>query len=161
MQRSLIGGLLLLSLSCVSCTRDSDVGTATADSTASNKSIEVTGCLTANRATNQFVVTADRTALGYAARVGEAETYAYQLVGGLNLHQHIGRQVVVKGTVSGDIEKSEYTADKKTEQPQVRSRGEDVTPAVESEEEIELKVQRLHVASITPTGSVCQAGSSQ
>src|SRR5919108_6030159 len=58
--------------------------------------VEVTGCLTANTDMNQFVLTADSTALtsltNRAAGTGEAETFHYQLVGGTNLEQYVGKQ---------------------------------------------------------------------
>jgi hypothetical protein len=40
--------------------------------------------------------------------------------------------------------------------PAATSRGEEVTPAVEASEEIEMQVEPLQVASVAPTGSACQ-----
>jgi len=121
--------------------------------------VEVTGCLTANTDLNQFVLTANSTALTSLtnrAGGGQAETFHYQLVGGTNLEQYVGKEVAVKGSVEGktkdvDIESKEGTTKDK-------SRGEEATPAIQSKSEIDMQVQRLNVASITPTGSACQIG---
>jgi hypothetical protein len=121
----------------------------------------VTGCLTSNAETNQFVLTANATSLTSMtnrAAAGEAETFHYQLVGGTDLHSYVGREVIVKGSIAGDGKDVDLETKDKSVEPSPRSRGEEVTPAVESSQAIEMQVERLNVGSVTPTGSACQIG---
>lgn len=166
MQRVLIYSVLCSSLLVggSACARDSDDLQAYRESAQralpDKDQVEVTGCLTANTETNQFVVTATKTvftSLTNRAGAGEAESFHYQLVGGNNLQQYIGKEVVVKGSVEGDGDDVNLESkDREVREP--KSRGEEVTPAIESKHEIEMQVERLNVASITPTGSRCQLG---
>jgi hypothetical protein len=160
MSRILIYPLLCLSLAAGACARDRTGEQQQAAADSPRKQIEVTGCVTANADTNQFVLTANQTALTALtnrAAAGEAESFHYQLLGGSDLQQYVGKEVVVKGSVEGkgddvNIETKEPTG------AVPKSRGEEVTPAVESTHEIEMQVERLNVASIAPTGSACQIG---
>jgi hypothetical protein len=163
MCRVLIYPVLCMSLAAGAgaCARDRDKSGAFKESAQralpDKKQVEVTGCLTANIETNQFVVTANQntlTSMTNRAGAGEAETFHYQLVGGTNLQQYIGKEVVVKGSIEGDgADVDIATKEKATEEPKRRS--DDVTPAIESKQEIELQVEQLNVASITPTGGSC------
>jgi hypothetical protein len=165
MLRVLIHSTLCLSLGigAASCARDrGDQSQSAADASqkADRDQVEVTGCLTANVETNQFVLTANTTALTSLtnrAAAGEAESYHYQLVGGTNLQQYVGKEVMVKGSIEGKG-KDVNIETKEPETTAPKSRGEEVTPAIESKHEIEMQVERLNVASVTPTGSVCQVG---
>jgi hypothetical protein len=155
---------LCLSLAAgAACSRGTDESrTATARGSApDDKQVEVTGCLTSNAEANQFVLTANANALSSMtnrAAAGEAETFHYQLVGGNNLHAYVGREVVVKGSVRGDGNDVNLEPKNPRDEAQPTSRGEEATPAVESSQEIEMQVEQLAVASITPTGSACQIG---
>ena len=162
MSRVLIYPVLCLSLAAgaSACSRDRDNSQAFKESAQralpDKKQVEVTGCLTANTETNQFVLTANQnalTSLTNRAGAGEAETFHYQLVGGTNLQQYIGKEVSVKGSIEGDGADVDLKTKEKTEEPKRRS--DDVTPAIESTQEIELQVEQLNVASIMPTGSSC------
>jgi len=174
MRRVLIYPVLCVSLAAgaAGCSRDAD-RSPDASNTAANrerasggdasadKLVEVTGCLTSNAESNQFVLTANANALTSMtsrAAAGEAETFHYQLVGGTDLQSHVGREVIIKGSVQGDGRDVDIEADHKVETPGSKRRDEDATPAVESAEQIEMQVERLHVASVTPTGSACQIG---
>jgi hypothetical protein len=165
MQRVLIYSILCSSLvaGASACSRGDDSGAyreSAQRALPDRDHIEVTGCLTANRETNQFVVTANKTALTSLTNrtgAGEAESFHYQLIGGHDLQQHIGREVVVKGSIEGRGDDVNIESkDRVTREP--KSRGEEATPAIESKHEIEMQVERLNVASITPTGSRCQLG---
>ncbi len=166
MLRVLIHSTLCLSLGvgAASCARDRDDHPQASATDASQKAdrdqVEVTGCLAANAETNQFVLTANNTALTSLtnrAAAGEAESFHYQLVGGTNLQQYVGKEVVVKGSTEGKgADVNIETKEPETTAP--KSRGQEVTPAIESKHEIEMQVERLNVASVTPTGSACQTG---
>ena len=130
--------------------------------TASRDQVSVTGCVTANRDTNQFVLTANTsalTSLTNRAGAGEAETFHYQLVGGANLPSYVGKEVVVTGSVEGDGKDVNIEAKDKTTEPSTTTpRGDTVTPAIETKQEIEIQVERLNVATINLTGAPCQVG---
>jgi hypothetical protein len=168
MQRLLIYPVLCLSLAVTAgaCGRRDESPRATAQPSADAQKasdrdqIEVTGCLTGNRDTNQFVLTANATTLSSLtnrAGAGEAETFHYQLVGGNDLQAFVGKEVVVKGAVEGKGKDVNIEAkDKSTPAPATTA--DAPTPAVKSSEQIEMQVERLNVASITPTGAACQIG---
>jgi hypothetical protein len=166
--RSAIGSALILTvaLGSAACTRqDASEQTiakdaATADA-ADGDEVTITGCLTGAPDRGAFVVTANRDALASStlrSGSGEVPTYTYELVGGTDLQAHVGRTVQVRGRLDDD-RNDEVDIDNKdkVELPKTQVGGDDVTPAIETKEEVELQVRRLHVASVTPTGSACQA----
>jgi hypothetical protein len=161
MVRVLIYPMLCLSLAVgAACSRDRATDERAANQkTGDRDQIEVTGCLTANAETNQFVLTANQSTLtslaNRAAATGEAESFHYQLMGGSNLQQYVGKEVVVKGSVEGKGTDVNIVAKEKSA-TEPKSRGDEVTPAIESKEEIEMQVERLNVASVTPTGGACK-----
>jgi hypothetical protein len=163
MQRVLILAMVCFSvvLTAGACSRDRERDVTMARDASDKDQIEVTGCLTANATTNQFVLTANSTALTSLANragAGEAETHHYQLEGGNNLQQYVGKEVVVKGVRTGRGTDVNIESKEKTEGTPTKSRGDEVTPAIQSKEEVELQVERLNIASITPTGAACQIG---
>jgi hypothetical protein len=121
--------------------------------------VTVTGCLTAAPNRDAFVVTASRDALTtstLSASAGEIATYAYELVGGADLSSNVGREVEVKGELLNDGARDvDMDAKEKSEMPPARVGRDTVSPAVETNAEVELKVRRLQVASLTPTGAPC------
>ena len=170
MQRVLIYPVLCLTLAAGSaaCAGDRDDSAANMNTPATDAArdgdddqVEVTGCLTSNAQTNQFVLTANANAMTSMTNraAGADESFHYQLVGGNDVASYVGREVVVKGTVEGDEKEVEIEGEDRSQPPAAeRKRGEEVTPAVETEQEIEMKIAQLHVVSITPTGSACQLG---
>ncbi len=128
--------------------------------------IKVTGCLTAAPDRNAFVVTADRHALTSStltATQGETPTFTYELTGDTsNLSAHAGQLVEVTGRLD-DSRKDEVDVDDKSEAklPSVRSGNETVTPAIETETDVEISVRRLHVSSVASTGRDCLQGRRQ
>lgn len=122
------------------------------------REITVTGCLTGAPDRNAFVVTADRNALTSGALYsgsGEVPTYTYELVAtGSDLAPHVGRQVQVVGRLDADRD-DEVDVEARTEHADA-GRDSKVTPAVETNEEIEIKVRRIHVVSVTETGTACR-----
>ena len=124
------------------------------------KDITVTGCLSGAADRGAFVVTADRNALtsvALDAGSGDVPTYTYELVGtAADLATHVGKQVEVTGRVDDD-RRDDVTVDNKdkTEGARVQSGDDKVTPVVETKEEMEIKVRRLQVVSIKPTGGNC------
>jgi hypothetical protein len=163
MRRVLIYPILCLSLAAsAACSRVNDESKQMAGGDTSKRDqIEATGCLTSNAETNQFVLTANSNALSSLtnrAAAGEAQTFHYQLVGGNDLSSYVGREVIVNGSISGKGKDVSLAGSDESDAPATKSRERDVTPAIEMSHEIEMQVQRLNVASITPTGSACQIG---
>ncbi len=169
MQRLLIYPALCLSLAVTAgaCGRSDKSPRADAPPSAEAQKasdgdqIEVTGCLTGNRDTNQFVLTANATALSSLtnrAGAGEAETFHYQLIGGNDLQVYVGKEVVVKGSVEGKGKDVNIEAKDKADKASAKPSGDQATPVVKSTEEIEMQVERLNVASVAPTGASCQLG---
>jgi F0F1-type ATP synthase epsilon subunit len=164
MQRVLICSVLGLTLAAgAACSRErrdangrpsvADVARAT-----DGDRLEVTGCLSSDPRTNQFVLTANSntlSALTNRAAAGEAETFHYQLVGGGDLQSMVGKEVKVIGDVAGtgkdvDVKRTEKSAEATT------PGSKDATAAVRTTEQIELQVERLNVASVAATGAPCQ-----
>jgi hypothetical protein len=168
MQRLLIYPVLCLSLSVTAgaCDRRDESPRADAQpgveaqKASDRDQIEVTGCLTGNRDTNQFVLTANTNALSSLtnrAAAGEAETFHYQLVGGNDLQAYVGKEVVVKGSKAGSGKDVNIESKTKADTP-AKTGGDQPTPAIKSTEQIEMQVEQLNVASVTPTGAACQVG---
>ena len=125
-----------------------------------NDEVTITGCLTGAPDRNAFVVTADRNALTSGALhsgSGETPTYTYELVGNAaDLSPHVGKQVQVRGRVDDDRDDEVDVENKtKSEGERVQSGDSKVTPAVETNEEMEIKARRLQVASVSATGGNC------
>jgi len=149
MKRVLIGSAFCLSLAAA----------AACSGTREGSDLEITGCLTANPQTQQFVLTAKTNQLSSLANrsaAGEAETYHYQLVGGNDLGSMVGKEVKVTGALVGKGKDVDAAAETTT-QPAQRS-DKDAVPVVETTEQIELQVEQLKVASIVPTGAECLLG---
>jgi hypothetical protein len=123
------------------------------------KEVTVTGCLAAAPDRAAFVVTADRNALASGAvhaGSGEIPTYTYELVdSSADLSPHVGRQVEVRGHLDARNDEVDVDARAKTKEPPVKVGDDTVTPAIDTKQEIEIKVRRLHVVSATPTGQPC------
>jgi hypothetical protein len=163
MQRVLIYSLLGFTLAAgTACSRTRDEAksrpslTDVATKTADKGHVEVTGCLSADPRTNQFVLTARSNALSAMANraaAGEAETFHYQLMGGDNLQSMVGKEVKVRGEVVG---KGKDVDIKRTEATPAEAAKSDATAAVKTTEEIEMQVERLNVETISEIGSTCQ-----
>ena len=84
-------------------------------------------------------------------------TYTYELVDSTaDLSPHVARQVEVKGHLDADRDDEvDVDARDKTKEPPARVGNDTVTPGRRDEAEIEIKVERLHVVSATPTGQPC------
>jgi hypothetical protein len=111
-----------------------------------NQPTTINGCLKAGDAQGMYVVTAAQTA-------GSPDTATYQLVGntGVNLADHIGRRVQVSGIVreTGELESR---ARAETAKPEATSGT--AKPVVETKTEV--KIKRLEVSSVQPTGDRCE-----
>ena len=123
--------------------------------------ITINGCLTSAPDRGAFVVTAARDALtsgALHAGDGETPTYTYELTGNTNnLSQHVGRQVEVTGQLADRSDEVKVDQEDETELPERQSGDEKVTPAIETDTEMNINVRRLEVKSVTPTGSPCAA----
>ena len=125
--------------------------------------VTVTGCLTSAPDRGAFVVTAARDALTSGALYagdGETPTYTYELTGNVSdLHAHVGREVEVKGRLDDDRrDEVEVDEEEKTELPERQSGDDRVTPAIETDTEMDINVRRLEVNSVAETGRACAAG---
>jgi hypothetical protein len=133
---------------------------------ASGDDITVTGCLTSAADRGAFVVTADRNALtsgALHAGDGETPTYTYELTGNTtDLAKHVGQQVQVMGRVDDDRD-DEVKVDEEEEVklPETQSGDDKVTPAIETDTEMNINVRRLVVSNVQATGRSCAAASQQ
>jgi hypothetical protein len=167
-----LGLILSIGMSATACSRVADereqqqqAALATRGG-AGGDEVTITGCLTGASDRGAFAVTADRNALTSGALYagsGEVPTYTYELVGNAaDLAAHVGRQVQVKGRLDENRDDEVDVETKvKTEGERVQSGNDKVTPAIETNEEMEIKVRRLHVASVMPTGAACSAQNGQ
>jgi len=167
-----IAGLLTLALGATTCgrsdrpdatesaTRPAETPTANAAKTATGGTTTVVGCLTAGP-NGSFVLTADAGAVGSAAAraaSGTRETYTYQLVGGDNLQQHLGRRVEVTGTLNEDVEDDVELESKEQSATPGKSQGQDVTAKVETKAEAEIQVRELHIQKVQQMADTCEPG---
>lgn len=122
--------------------------------------VTVTGCLTAAPDGGAYVLTANRNALTSGALYsgdGEVPTYTYELVpGSADLTPHVGREVAITGAIDDDVkDEVEVDDEKTTTEPETQVGDDKVTPAIETDTEMEIQVRRLHVASVQATGNSC------
>ena len=157
--------ILTMAVGSAACSREGKEAAqhpaATADAAGSGDEITVTGCLTGAPDRTAFVVTPQADALTTStlrSGQGEVPTYTYELVGKPgtgDLQAYVGRQVEVKGRLDSTKDSAHVETKDKVEVPQTSGRDDKVTPAIETKEEVDIKARRLHVTSVTPTGSPC------
>lgn len=157
-----VGLIVSIALGSAACSRSAEDADPTRDAAASGENVTITGCLTTAADRGAFVVTADRNALtsgALHAGDGETPTYTYELTGNTNdLAQHVNQQVEVTGRLDDDRDDEvKVDQEQKTELPRTQSGDEKVTPAVETDTEIEINVRRLNVSSVRQTGRTCSA----
>ena len=112
-----------------------------------NNPMTLTGCLRAGEATDTFVLTTAQTQ-------ASAETATYHLTGaqGVNLRDHIGRQVEVSGVVRSEQEVA--TASPSRPAANDKATGTAGTPTVQTR--TQLQVRQLDVKSVKATGDKCE-----
>ena len=88
------------------------------------------------------------------AGAGTLPTYTYELVGGQNLKDHPREQVTIKGRLDEDKDRVEVEKKERSEQA-TDQKGS--TPIVDLKQEVDLRVRRLFVESVTPTGQPCDS----
>jgi hypothetical protein len=166
-----VGLIVSVALGSAACSRTAEERGETQEAAldargAGGDQVTVTGCLTSAADRGAFVVTADRDALTSGALYagdGETPTYAYELTGNTaDLGKHVGQHVEVVGQLDDDRD-DEVKVDQEEEVklPERQSGDEKVTPAIETETEMEINVRRLNVASVTQTGRACGASNPQ
>ena len=106
----------------------------------------VTGCLRAGDASDTFVLT--------TARSTDGQTATYQLhpIPGIQLAEHVGRQVEVNGVLRAQQEVSTSSST----QPAGKPTGTAGTPEVSTS--TELAVRQLEVQQVRPVGEHCPEG---
>jgi hypothetical protein len=112
-----------------------------------NNPMTLTGCLRAGEATDTFVLTTAQTEAG-------AETATYHLSGaqGVNLRDHIGRQVEVRGVVRSEQEMASASPSRPAAND--KATGTTGTPTVQTR--TQLQIRQLDVNSVKPTGDKCE-----
>jgi hypothetical protein len=152
-----IAALLIMAITGAACSRGADEARDPSQRSSSDgDSVTVAGCLTANPNGN-MVLTADADeAVGTAARAGSGtrETYTYQLVGGQNLQQHVGKRVQITGTLKDSDEEVELESKNRTESPSSVPRS-DEKARVDSKEEIDVQIRQLQVTTVRPLAATC------
>jgi hypothetical protein len=161
-----VGLIFTVAVGSAACSRtaeernDAQQAALAARDGASGDDVTVTGCLTAAADKGAYVVTADRNALASGALhagSGETPTYTYELTGNTgDLAAHVGQQVQVVGRLDEDRDDEvKVDEEEETKLPETQSGDDKVTPAIETDTELNINVRRLHVASVTQTGRSC------
>jgi hypothetical protein len=144
---ALCSGVMLASAGCRGESKTTPAAEATVQTpvTPQNQPMTVTGCLRAGEAADTFVLTTAQTR-------DSAETATYQLTGaqGVNLRDHVGRQVEVSGVVRSEQEIA--SASPTTEAD--RAKGTSGTPTVQTRTNVQIR--RLDVSSLKPAGGQCE-----
>lgn len=122
------------------------------------REMTVTGCLTKGSRTDTFHLTPMPDSLASAlavATAGEVHTVHYELVGGTDLHKHVGHKVEVTGRVDRKVladaeheERHTVTTDPSNKKAP--------TARVEVTEDIEIKLRRMHVKSTRMMADTCK-----
>ena len=124
--------------------------TAKTPSIPQNNPMTLTGCLRAGEATDTFVLTTAQTE-------ASAETATYQLTAaqGVNLRDHIGRQVEVSGVVRAEQEIATASPSRPAANADdQKATGTAGTPTVQTR--TQLQVRQMDVNSVKPTGDKCE-----
>jgi hypothetical protein len=160
-----LGSILAVTFMTVACSRTAheraeQQSAALAADGASGDEVTITGCLTAAPDRDAFVVTAQRSALVSGALYagdGETPTYAYELVGDTgDLTPHVGHRVEVTGLVDRSRRDEVKVSDEvKTKLPDVQSGRDTVSPAIDTDTEMEINIRRLSVSAVKPIGMSC------
>ena len=139
-------------------------GTAATGTTAGDGSgargpeVSVTGCLTANIDGRSYALTPSDTASTPSERtlqVPGRETFTYELVGNSeDFRRHANTVVTVRGREDASARR-EADVERKDEAEQPPAAGSKDTPTVETKEEVEVNVRRLHADSVVASGNAC------
>ena len=134
-----------LSFGASGCNRgDSSTPVAESQTTtperATNQPMTVAGCLRAGEAADTYVLTTSGTVVA-----------TYNLVGdeGVNLRDHVGKQIEVEGVLTAQQE----TATRAAAPADDRATGTTGTPAVETRTAVDIR--RLEVRTVRPTANDC------
>ncbi len=138
---------------------DDRAGTlASAGSPEGGQELTVTGCLTASIDGRSYALSpADSThtpAAGALATPGST-TITYELVGNAeDFRRHANTMVTARGRADALPGVGTEMERESTAQQQGMA-GSNATPTVETKEEVDVNVRRLHVASVVATGDTC------
>lgn len=122
--------------------------------------LTVTGCLTASLDGRSYALTPSDTAPTGASQAmavpgGETTTLTYELVGDVeDVRRHANTMVTARGR-SDASSMRDTEMERRDESEQQPSSGSGDTPVVETKEEVEVDVRRLHVTSVVGTGETC------
>jgi len=135
-----------------------------ATNTARGPEISVTGCLTANVDGRSYALTPSDTTGTPSERTMQMpgrETVTYELVGnGEDFRRHANTVVTVRGTEDASARR-QSDIERKDEAAQRPAAGTKDTPTVETKEEVDVNVRRLHAGNIVATGDACPSMGSQ
>jgi hypothetical protein len=120
--------------------------------------LTITGCLTANIDGRSYALTPTDTPATPSSRslqVPGRETLTYELIGNPDdLRRHVNTVVTARGRASA-TDPREAEMERQNESQQRPAAGTRDTPTVETKEEVDINVRRLHVASVTGSGEAC------
>jgi len=133
-------------------------GATPGDARAAGPEVSVTGCLTANIDGRSYALTPSDTAGTRSERTLQMpgrETMTYELVGnGEDFRRHANTVVTVRGREDASARReADVEREGKAEQPSAA--GTKDTPTVETKEEIDVTVRRLHADSVVASGNAC------
>ena len=135
--------------------RPADTPAAT---TAGGPELRVTGCLTAGLDGRGFALTPTDTRpteAGQAMQIPGRDTITYELVGNAaDFQGHANTIVTAVGREDPSVAR-DTGVEHEAESEQRPMTGSSDTPTVETKDEVEVNVKRLHVSSVLATGDAC------
>jgi hypothetical protein len=128
------------------------------DAVARGPEISVTGCLTANVDGRSYALTPSDTAATPSERTLQMpgrETMTYELVGnGEDFRRHANTVVTVRGREDASARR-DADVEREDKSEQTPAAGANGTPTVETKEEADVNIRRLHADSVVASGNAC------
>jgi hypothetical protein len=127
------------------------------DRAALGPEISVSGCLTANLEGGSYALTpsdSTRSSADRSVQMPGRETVTYELVGDAeDFRRHANTVVTARGREDAAVRR-DAEVEREDESAQSAKSGSG-TPTVETKEEVEVNVRRLHVTSVVASGTAC------
>ena len=162
----MVGSLTLALAGVTACNRaddtsanSTDMATASTPAAPENgRDLTVTGCLTAGLDGRSFALTPSDTRpteAGQALQMPGRDTITYELVGkATDFEGRANTIVTATGREDASVAR-DAGVERKDETTQPAAAGSSDTPTVETKEEVQVNVRRLHVTNVLATGQAC------
>ncbi|BCS31688.1 hypothetical protein TBR22_A08910 [Luteitalea sp. TBR-22] len=133
-------------------------GADEAHGAANGPEVSITGCLTSSLEGRSYALTPTDTRTTPAERAMQVpgrDTLTYELVGDAELFRpHANTVVTARGREDASVRR-DAEVEREDETEQRPAAGMKDTPTVETKEEVDVNVRRLHVTTVVATGNTC------